>query len=620
MRAMRRWLTTLQLKYTLYWIIFDVLIMGIMFTIILSLNTVVFSGELVGLILLNIITMCVSLQIMGAYKRSLFLSDTNYLNILVAGLVMCFVLGIGLTLNGFYTILADSMFALLFAIIIMAMARHHRQVTNWVNSRRAGNESNAMRVLVVGTGNASRIIANQLVAQSYPTAYQLIGFIDEVSDHHNGVLIEGKPILASINQLIVMTHKHQIDMIIIAIDEIQPSQLVAILREAQNTQAVIKIVRDPLATIQTHPHHNLHDLYISELVGQSHIVKSDIIDITELSHNVIFVTGAAGSIGSELCRQLMLHMPKKLIMIDFNESALHDLYIELHSQYPNLLCIPVLLDVTHEAPLRKIFIEHQPNIVFHAAAYKHVPLLQSFPSEAIRVNIGGTLNVARLSAEYAVERFTLISTDKAVNPKSIMGATKRLCEQIVYCMAQQTHFTTCFTAVRFGNVIGSRGSVIPTFNQQIRAGGPVTVTHREMKRFFMSIHEAVQLVLHATVMTNGGEIFILQMGKEQLILDIAEQMIRLYGLRPYDDIDIEFIGIRSGEKLSENLYSIYEHIAPTNHPDIMQLTPPFPELYSASRLRHIAYLLEDNLPTDESALSYLLDLCYIEDEQTTVAS
>jgi FlaA1/EpsC-like NDP-sugar epimerase len=287
---------------------------------------------------------------------------------------------------------------------------------------------------------------------------------------------------------------------------------------------------------------------------------------------VVLVTGAAGSIGSELSRQIASYDPTRLIILDNNESALHDLTLDLQVAYPQLALIPALVDITILQSITRVFATQAPQIVFHAAAYKHVPLLESHPKEALRVNVMGTRQLAELAQQHQVERFVLISTDKAVNPSSVMGASKRLGELTVHALCQNKACGTLFTVVRFGNVLGSRGSVVPIFTRQIEKGGPITVTHPEMTRYFMSISEAVNLVIHAACLTEGDDIFVLRMGEVVRILDIAERMVRLRGLRPYEDIEIQIVGIRPGEKMHEELHDPAENPVDTIHPYIMRLS------------------------------------------------
>ncbi|MEO8394060.1 MAG: SDR family NAD(P)-dependent oxidoreductase, partial [Chloroflexota bacterium] len=340
----------------------------------------------------------------------------------------------------------------------------------------------------------------------------------------------------------------------------------------ENTKALIKVVPDLEALVTAkHSQGMLRDVQAEDLIGRSMVTRHEAIDLTQLNNKVILITGAAGSIGSELSRQIMQYTPTRAILLDNNESGLHDLVTELRAKYPEIDLVPALVDITMQTSLRSIYEKHRPQIVFHAAAYKHVPMLEYYPREALRVNIGGTRNVAELAREFAVERFVLISTDKAVNPSSIMGATKRVCELMLHALAQDTECHTLFASVRFGNVLGSRGSVVPTFNQQIDNGGPVTVTHQDMTRYFMSIPEAVNLIIHAACLTQGNDIYVLRMGEVVSIVELAERMIRLRGLRPYKDIEIKFTGIRPGEKIHEELFHSGENPLETLHPNILKV-------------------------------------------------
>ncbi|MBE0688704.1 MAG: polysaccharide biosynthesis protein, partial [Anaerolineae bacterium] len=307
------------------------------------------------------------------------------------------------------------------------------------------------------------------------------------------------------------------------------------------------------------------------LIGRHAINKPQDINFEHIEHKVILVTGAAGSIGSELCRQLVKYNPSRLLLLDNNESGLYDIEADLLARHPDVEMTAVLADITHEYSLRTVFLEHRPQVIFHAAAYKHVPMLEQYPAEGLRVNIAGTINLATLAIEYQVCRFILISTDKAINPISVMGASKRLCEELLQSLAQSGNHQTLFASVRFGNVLGSRGSVVPLFTRQIEAGGPVTVTHPDMTRYFLSILEAANLVIAAACLTNGGDTFLLKMGESVRIVDLAERMIRLRGMRPGADIEIVYTGIRPGEKMSEELYNHDEQIMETAHPYIVKV-------------------------------------------------
>lgn len=310
-------------------------------------------------------------------------------------------------------------------------------------------------------------------------------------------------------------------------------------------------------------------LQIEDLLERN-VIETDICLIKKHLHDkVILVTGGAGSIGSELVRQVAEMSPSKLIVLDNAESALHNIDVELKKNFPNLNYQCYLADITHKGRMAGIFDKFRFQIVYHAAAYKHVPMIERHPREGIRTNIIGTRNLADLADQYHCERFVMVSTDKAVNPSNVMGATKRAAEMYVQALQRKPGVTTKFVTTRFGNVLGSNGSVIPFFREQIKNGGPVTVTHKDIIRYFMTIREACQLVLQAGTMAEGGEIFVFDMGKPTRILEMAERMIKLSGLRPYVDIPIEIIGLREGEKLYEELLNDGENTKPTFHPKIM---------------------------------------------------
>ena len=292
-----------------------------------------------------------------------------------------------------------------------------------------------------------------------------------------------------------------------------------------------------------------------------------------ISGKVVLISGAAGSIGSELVRQIQPYAPQATILLEMAESPLHDLMLDLQKQFPEARLIPVIADVRDRARIEQIFSEMRPDVVYHAAAYKHVPLMESFPNEAIQANVSGTKNMADMAVKYGVKRFVMISTDKAVNPTNIMGASKRIAEIYVQSLFRKLHAEnpdcTKFITTRFGNVLGSNGSVIPYFRKQIAAGGPVTVTHPDIIRYFMTIPEACCLVMEASTLGNGGEIFVFDMGKPVKILDLARNMIRLAGYTPEKDIMIEFTGLRPGEKLYEELLNQKETTLPTANEKIM---------------------------------------------------
>jgi FlaA1/EpsC-like NDP-sugar epimerase len=319
----------------------------------------------------------------------------------------------------------------------------------------------------------------------------------------------------------------------------------------------------------------------------------------------VMVTGAGGSIGSELARQIARFRPGSLLLVERAEFALFHIDLELRATWPNLEIVPLVADVCDEARMRSVLTRHRPQVILHAAAHKHVPMMEFNPCEAAKNNILGTHLIGELAGEYGVGVFVLISSDKAVKPRSVMGATKRTAELIVQNL--NCRFPTRYVAVRFGNVIGSAGSVIPIFRDQILKGGPVTVTHRDMKRYFMTIPESAQLVLQAGSMGEGGEIFILDMGEPVRILDLAKEIIALSGLKPYDDIEIVFTGLRAGEKLFEELDTVEEPVVKTKHPKILigKIAPPPSERVEQALSRIALFAKNDR---DDELCSFLNDL------------
>jgi FlaA1/EpsC-like NDP-sugar epimerase len=313
----------------------------------------------------------------------------------------------------------------------------------------------------------------------------------------------------------------------------------------------------------------LREVDITDLLRRDHVRVNDEKVGQTLEGKRVLVTGAGGSIGRELCRQIARRNPAVLVLLGHGENSIFEILLELESNYPALKIFPVIADIRDATRLETVFKERQPQVVFHTAAHKHVPLMEANPVEAVTNNVVGTRNVVQAALAHDVERFVLISTDKAVRPSSVYGATKRVAEWITLDAAQKHR--RAFTVVRFGNVLGSRGSIIPKFKNQIANGGPVTITHPDMYRFFMTIPEAVYLVLQAASMENGGEVFVLNMGKPVRIVDLAEDLIKLSGLEPHKDIEIAYTGIRVGEKLVEELWEEDTPLTNTSHPDVFRL-------------------------------------------------
>jgi FlaA1/EpsC-like NDP-sugar epimerase len=464
-------------------------------------------------------------------------------------------------------------------------------------------KSKETRLLIVGAGEAGQTLAWRLKHRFINSDYRIMGFVDD-DPEKQGMYVEGCRVLGGRFALPYLAETHNIDLIVVAIHNIGGPEFRDILNICAQTKARIKIVPDVFALMNaTHSTTLLRDVQPEDLIGRNIVSQHDEVDMTPIINKVVLVTGAAGSIGSELSHQMSTYQPQKLLLLDANESNLHDLAVELSASNPDLELVPVLADITEREAIQAIYAEHRPQVVFHAAAYKHVPMLEKYPAQAVRVNVGGTKNVAELAQYYKAERFVLISTDKAVNPSSVMGASKRLCELMLHTLAERENNNTLFASVRFGNVLGSRGSVVPTFNSQIAKGGPVTITHPEMTRYFMSISEAVNLVIHAACMTKGDDVYLLKMGETVKIIELAERMIRLRGMRPYKDIEIQFTGVRPGEKLHEELYNGSEQVFDTIHPGIIQLMS-----YTKANisLQAVDTLLEEGLDDRADALTQLL--------------
>lgn len=426
-------------------------------------------------------------------------------------------------------------------------------------------KSQRSRVLIVGAGDAGAIIAREILHRYYDSK-QLVGFIDDDRSKRNQILF-GVKVLGNRKAIKKIVDDYHIDEIIIAIPSAAGAQLRRIIYECKKTNCLVKTVPgiyeliDGKVSFQQIRNVDLEDLLRREPV------KLDVARIAGyLTGKKVLVTGAGGSIGSELCRQIAALSPKKIILLGKGENSIFEIHRELLDKYPMLQTEPVIADVRDRERIDRIFERYRPQVIFHAAAHKHVPLMELQPDEAVRNNIFGTKNVVEAAHQFKVEMFILISTDKAVNPSSIMGVTKRVAELIIQDMNRKSK--TVYAAVRFGNVLGSRGSVVPLFKKQIAKGGPVTITHPDMKRYFMTIPEAVQLVLQAGSMAQGGEVFVLDMGEPIKIIDLVCDLIRLSGLEPELDIKLKYIGLRPGEKLVEELLTAEEGTTATTHEKI----------------------------------------------------
>lgn len=425
-------------------------------------------------------------------------------------------------------------------------------------------------ILIIGAGEATRIVLGTLKT-TMKDIYNVVGLIDDNTNKVN-YAISGIKILGTRYDIPRICKENQVEAILFSISNISNKDRKDILKICQETGAKVRILPGTADLIKNkNLMDSFRDVEIEDLLGRDQI-KLDNKNIGELIENkVVLVTGGGGSIGSELCRQIVKYNPKKLVIVDIYENNLYDIEQELKENEPNIEIAAIIASVREKERLNEIFEEFRPYLVFHAAAHKHVPLMETSPLEAIKNNVFGTYNVVNCADEYDVKRFILISTDKAVNPTNIMGATKRLCEMLV--QAKDKVSKTEYAAVRFGNVLGSNGSVVPLFKKQIANGGPVTVTHKDITRFFMTIPEAVSLVLQAMSYAQGGEIFVLDMGEPVKIYDMAVNLIKLSGLEPNVDIQIKVTGLRPGEKLYEELLMDEEGLQATKHDKIHVAEP-----------------------------------------------
>jgi FlaA1/EpsC-like NDP-sugar epimerase len=455
----------------------------------------------------------------------------------------------------------------------------------------------ARRVLIVGAGNAGELLVRDMLSDANYNCLP-VGFLDD-DPVKRKKKIHGIPVVGTIDDIKKAAERLDAQEIIVAIPSSSTAVKQKILAASEGCTVPIKtlpsvrsLLGDSVLLQQVRPM-NLDDLLQREPIQTDRQKLHPLI-----TGKTLLVTGAGGSIGSELCRQIARHKPQALVLFERYENALHSLLLELRAAFPEVKMHPIIGDVTVHDRVSEVFRQTGPDIVFHAAAHKHVPLMELNPKEAIRNNILGTRVVAEVALKTGVDRFVLISTDKAVNPSSVMGVTKRIAEHLV----QEFNHTglTKFTVVRFGNVLGSNGSVVPLFSEQIRRGGPLTVTHPEIKRFFMTIPEAVHLVLQASVMGRGGEVFVLDMGEPIKVADLARNMIVLAGLVPGKDVDIIFTGLRRGEKLYEELFEDGEQVEPTTHPKIHRAVgTPVP----VGELSEWLESLQANLPkSDEEEL------------------
>jgi len=421
-----------------------------------------------------------------------------------------------------------------------------------LKERLIGNDQKQIttRVLIVGAGDAAEILIREMNKHSELGRY-IVGLIDD-DPAKKKLEIHGKKVLGNRFDIPEIIAKYNVDEVVIAIPSARGKEVKSIYELSNQDGVKVNIVPGMFEILNGDVNlSQIREVKVEDLLGRDQVKLNNRVIAKHVENKTVLITGAGGSIGSELCRQIARFNPQKLIMLDIYENNLYFLDLELREKHQKIDFEPIIASIRDNDKLRNLFAKYQPDVVFHAAAHKHVPLMEQNPEEAVNNNIFGTRNLIELADEFSVERFVLISTDKAVNPTNVMGATKRVAEMLIQTIDKKSE--TKFMAVRFGNVLGSHGSVIPLFKKQIAKGGPVTVTHKDVIRYFMTIPEAVQLVIQAGSIGKGGEVFVLDMGEPVKIIDLAKDLIKLSGLRLGEDIDIEITGLRPGEKLFEEL-------------------------------------------------------------------
>jgi FlaA1/EpsC-like NDP-sugar epimerase len=480
--------------------------------------------------------------------------------------------------------------------VVRRLQTEHQQRRHWRQPIRR-------RALLVGAGDAGQLVLREMNQRNL--GIDVVGLIDD-DPAKLKKRIGSLTVFGTSNDLPRLVENLFIDQVIIAMPSAPPSEIRRIVEVCRKAEVETRILPGIYELVSGRVSvSQLREVSLEDLLGREPVKLDNESIAGYIEGRCVLVTGAGGSIGSELCRQIMRFQPKKLLLLGKGENSIFSIEQELKSRPEPVEVVPIIADIRDHNRLFNIFRKHQPQVVFHAAAHKHVPLMEGNVPEAITNNIRGTKNVSELSTEFGVETFVLVSSDKAVNPTSVMGATKRIAELVVQDLSRRS--STKYVAVRFGNVLASRGSVIPLWRQQIGAGGPVTVTHPEATRYFMLIPEAVQLILQAGALGSGGEIFVLDMGKPVKILELAKDLIKFSGLRPGQDIEIKFIGLRPGEKLYEELLTAEEGLTQTSYEKIFVGQPqPLDRLELTMTLdrlfRHAHADDEENIRLDLSKL------------------
>ena len=515
---------------------------------------------------LNVLITILILYLFRMYSSMwVFAGETELQNLVIASVLstICYSIGIQFfKVKGEQAVPSSYYFLYMFLLISFIFVSRFSYRFFRSMKHKQQNKNNSIAVMVIGAGEAGNAIIKEIVNSNFST--MVIRCIIDDDKGKWGRFIQGIKVVGGRDKIIECADIYNIDEIIVAMPSISRKELSEILDICKETNCKLRSLPGMYQLVNGEVSvSKLRDVEVEDLLGRDPIE----VDLNSILGYVqgkrILVTGGGGSIGSEICRQIASHKPSMLIIVDIYENSAYDIQQELLSTYPDLNLVVLIASVRNTNRMNWIFEHYKPEIVYHAAAHKHVPLMETSPNEAIKNNVFGTFKTAQAAAMNGVRRFVMISTDKAVNPTNIMGASKRICEMIIQTFNR--HYDTEFVAVRFGNVLGSNGSVIPLFKKQIAAGGPVTVTDPNIIRYFMTIPEAVSLVLQAGAFAKGGEIFVLDMGKPVKILDLAKNLIRLSGYRVDEDIKIEFTGLRPGEKLYEELLMAEEGMKETSN-------------------------------------------------------
>jgi len=513
---------------------------------------------------INIVITLVVLYVFKMYHSLwAFAGETELQNLVVSSVVsaVCYSIGIQFfRAEGQQAVPSSYYFLYVFLLISFVFVSRFSYRFFRSLKHKQQNKNNSISVMVLGAGEAANVIIKEIVNSNFST--MVIRCIIDDDPGKWGKFIQGIKVVGGRDKIIECADIFSIDEIIVAMPSISRTEMSEILDICKETSCKLRSLPGMYQLVNGEVSvSKLRDVEVEDLLGRDPIEVDLNSILGYVKDKKVLVTGGGGSIGSELCRQIATHHPAQLIILDIYENSAYDIQQELLAKYPELSLVVLIASVRNTNRMNWIFETYKPDIVYHAAAHKHVPLMEESPNEAVKNNVFGTWKTVQAAAMNDVKRFVMISTDKAVNPTNIMGASKRICEMIIQTFNK--HYDTEFVAVRFGNVLGSNGSVIPLFKKQILAGGPVTVTHPDIIRYFMTIPEAVSLVLQAGAYARGGEIFVLDMGKPVKILDLAKNLIRLSGYRVGEDIKIEFTGLRPGEKLYEELLMAEEGMTET---------------------------------------------------------